>query len=64
MPRSGRSPSSTGRRDSRTRRLVDAKSRGQAVPIMKMWLDHVGDEAFNLAAEPKAADYADMDSGV
>jgi len=28
--------------------------------FMKVWLDHVGDEAFNLAAEPKAADYAAM----
>lgn len=25
-----------------------------------MWLDHVGDEAFNLAAEPKTQDYARM----
>jgi len=28
--------------------------------FMKVWLDHVGDEAFNLAAEPKPADYAAM----
>ena len=28
--------------------------RGQKVSFMKMWLDHVGDESFNLAAEPKA----------
>jgi len=34
--------------------------RGQKVSFMKMWLDHVGDEAFNLAAEPKTQDYARM----
>ncbi|HJU07847.1 MAG TPA: CocE/NonD family hydrolase, partial [Rhodanobacteraceae bacterium] len=28
--------------------------------FMKVWLDHVGDESFNLAAEPQAADYAAM----
>ncbi|MGB9242992.1 MAG: CocE/NonD family hydrolase [Candidatus Acidiferrales bacterium] len=28
--------------------------------MFKVWLDHVGDEGFNLAAEPKAADYAGM----
>ena len=28
--------------------------------FMKTWLDHVGDEAFNLAAEPKSQDYAAM----
>ena len=28
--------------------------------FMKVWLDHVGDEAFNLAAEPKPADFARM----
>jgi len=33
---------------------------GRRVPLMTAWLDHVGDEAFNLAAEPKAADYAGM----
>jgi putative CocE/NonD family hydrolase len=33
---------------------------GRHVPMMKMWLDHVGDEAFNLAAEPRPADYAAM----
>ena len=27
---------------------------------MTEWLDHVGDEAFNLAAEPKSDDYANM----
>ncbi|MGA7928410.1 MAG: CocE/NonD family hydrolase [Candidatus Sulfotelmatobacter sp.] len=35
--------------------------RGQKLSFMKMWLDHVGDEPFNLAAEPKAQDYARMD---
>jgi uncharacterized protein len=34
--------------------------RGQKMSYMDMWLDHVGDEAFNLAAEPKAEDYAAM----
>ena len=34
--------------------------RGQHVPLMTLWLDHVGDAAFNLAAEPKAEDYAAM----
>jgi uncharacterized protein len=34
--------------------------RGQKLSFMKMWLDHVGDESFNLAAEPKAQDYAQM----
>jgi uncharacterized protein len=34
--------------------------RGQKLSFMKMWLDHVGDEAFNLAAEPKPEDYARM----
>lgn len=33
---------------------------GQKLSLMKMWLDHVGDEAFNLAAEPKPADLAKM----
>jgi putative CocE/NonD family hydrolase len=33
---------------------------GAPVPMMRMWLDHVGDEAFNLAAEPRAQDYARM----
>lgn len=33
---------------------------GARVPMMKAWLDHVGDEAFNLAAEPKPQDYAGM----
>jgi len=34
---------------------------GRRVPMMTAWLEHVGDEAFNLAAEPAAADYARMD---
>ena len=38
--------------------MVDG--RGQKLSFMKMWLDHVGDEAFNLAAEPKAAEFAKM----
>jgi putative CocE/NonD family hydrolase len=38
--------------------MVD--ERGIKLSLMKMWLDHVGDEAFNLAAEPKAQDYARM----
>lgn len=33
---------------------------GQTLSLMKTWLNHVGDEAFNLAAEPKAQDYAQM----
>src|SRR5277367_3202912 len=36
-------------------------SHGDHVPMMRVWLDHVGDEAFNLAAEPKAQDYAAME---
>jgi uncharacterized protein len=35
-------------------------SRGQKLSFMKMWLDHVGDEVFNLAAEPKPAEFAKM----
>lgn len=34
--------------------------RGQRVPLMTQWLDHVGDQAFNLAAEPRSDDYANM----
>jgi hypothetical protein len=34
--------------------------RGQKLSFMKMWLDHVGDESFNLAAEPKLEDFARM----
>jgi len=33
---------------------------GRKRSFMKTWLDHVGDEAFNLAAEPKPGDYARM----
>src|SRR6185437_9231976 len=35
-------------------------SRGRKLSFMKMWLDHVGDEAFNLAAEPTPAQFAKM----
>jgi hypothetical protein len=35
-------------------------SRGRKLSFMKMWLDHVGDETFNLAAEPKPAEFAAM----
>ncbi len=38
--------------------MVD--ERGKKLSFMKMWLDHVGDEAFNLAAEPKVRDYERM----
>lgn len=38
--------------------MVDG--RGVKMSFMKMWLDHVGDESFNLAAEPKPADFAKM----
>ncbi len=34
--------------------------RGHQKSMFDVWLDHVGDEAFNLAAEPKAADFAQM----
>lgn len=34
--------------------------RGQKKSMINVWLDHVGDEAFNLAAEPKATDFARM----
>jgi putative CocE/NonD family hydrolase len=33
---------------------------GKRTSLMKLWLDHVGDEAFNLAAEPTPADFANM----
>jgi len=33
---------------------------GKKKSFMKAWLDHVGDEAFNLAAAPTAQDYAAM----
>ena len=29
-------------------------SQGKKTSMFKVWLDHVGDEGFNLAAEPKA----------
>lgn len=35
-------------------------TRGRKMSFMKMWLDHVGDQAFNLAAEPKPAEFAAM----
>lgn len=38
--------------------MLDEK--GRRVPMMTQWLDHVGDPAFNLAAEPKPEDYAAM----
>ncbi len=38
--------------------MVD--DRGTRFSFMKMWLDHVGDEAFKLAAEPKPEDFARM----
>jgi putative CocE/NonD family hydrolase len=34
--------------------------RGKKLSFMNMWLDHVGDPAFNLAADPKDTDYARM----
>src|SRR5271168_4403098 len=34
--------------------------RGHKKSMFDVWLDHVGDETFNLAAEPKAADFAQM----
>ena len=33
---------------------------GKRMPFMQMWLAHVGDAAFNLAAKPKPEDYARM----
>jgi putative CocE/NonD family hydrolase len=35
-------------------------AQGQRMSFMEMWLTHVGDAAFNLAAEPKPPDYARM----
>ncbi len=35
-------------------------SRGRRLSFMKMWLDHVGDKAFNLAAQPTRAQLARM----
>jgi putative CocE/NonD family hydrolase len=37
-----------------------ADARGEHVPMMHAWLDHVGDEAFNLEAEPKDGELAAM----
>jgi uncharacterized protein len=34
--------------------------RGKKLSFMNMWLDHVGDAGFNLAAEPKDIDFAHM----
>jgi len=34
--------------------------RGEKKSFMDMWLDHLGEEAFNLSAEPKPADYTKM----
>jgi len=34
---------------------------GQKNSMINVWLDHVGDEQFNLAAEPKPEDYAKME---
>jgi putative CocE/NonD family hydrolase len=42
--------------------MIDA--RGRKLSFLDMWLDHVGDEAFNLDAEPKAQDYAQMNMSV
>jgi len=36
------------------------EKRGQKKSFMKTWLDHVGDEAFSLAAEPKPEDSSQM----
>jgi len=33
---------------------------GEPQPMMRVWLDHVGDEAFNLAGEPKDAELGAM----
>jgi hypothetical protein len=33
---------------------------GKKKPMMNVWMDHVGDRAFNLAAEPTDADLAQM----
>ena len=38
--------------------MLDAK--GQKRSLMTVWLEHLGDEAFNLAAEPKPEDFAKM----
>ncbi len=33
---------------------------GDKKPMLNVWMDHVGDESFNLAAEPKAAVFKQM----
>jgi putative CocE/NonD family hydrolase len=33
---------------------------GEKKPMINVWMDHVGDETFNLAAEPKAVDFKQM----
>ncbi len=38
--------------------MLDAK--GQKASLMTVWLEHLADEAFNLAAEPKPEDFAKM----
>jgi uncharacterized protein len=38
--------------------MVDEQGRRRS--FLDTWLDHVGEEAFNLAAEPRAADYGGM----
>ena len=42
--------------------MLDA--RGQKRPMFEVWLDHVGDRASNLAAEPKSASYERMNFAV
>ena len=37
-----------------------ADEHGRKLSFMKEWLNHVGDETFNLAAEPKTPNYAEM----
>jgi uncharacterized protein len=37
-----------------------ADAQGHRQSAVNMWLDHLGDAAFNLAAEPKAENYAHM----
>jgi len=34
---------------------------GEKKPMLNVWMDHVGDETFNLAAEPKAVDFKQME---
>ena len=33
---------------------------GEKKPMLNVWMDHVGDETFNLIAEPKAVDFKQM----